>query len=72
MKVLRLPSFWRGMGWTAKAGYLLSSHQARDYPEACSILREMRGPKKPALVTPLATVARQADKQPEPLWYQKD
>lgn len=66
MKELRLPSSWRGMSFTNKAGYLCATHQAKDYSEACSILREMRGPRKPA------PAPRQKAK-PTPLaWYQKD
>ena len=41
---LRLPSFWSGMGFTAKAGYLVASAQARSYEEACRILRSLRKP----------------------------
>lgn len=42
---LNLPASWDRMGWTNKAGYLCSTHQARDYPDACSILAGMRRPK---------------------------
>lgn len=45
MSALRLPYFWRGMGFTAKAAYLCSSNQAKSYSDACSILRSMRRPK---------------------------
>ena len=45
MNTLRLPSFWSRLDWTAKAAYLRSSRQARDYSEACSLLAKMRRPK---------------------------
>ena len=47
---LRLPYFWKGMSWTARAGWLCSSKQARDYSHACSILASMPR-RKAAIVT---------------------
>lgn len=64
MSELRLPSFWKGMGWTAKAGWLLSSRQAKDYPDACRILNSLKNPKRPLAPKPI--------REPEKLWYQKD
>ncbi len=46
---LRLPFFWKRMGFTAKAAYLCSSHQAKDYSEACAKLRALK-PRKPSRV----------------------
>ena len=46
MSTLRLPSFWQGMGFTAKAGYLCATHQAKDYSDACRILRSRRAPTR--------------------------
>jgi hypothetical protein len=58
---LNLPRFWRGMGWTEKAAYLCRTHQARDFADACAILRAMPRKKKPA------------PKQVSPdYWYLKD
>ncbi len=52
---MNLPPTWKGMGWTSKAGYLVDTHQAKDYSDACRILKDMRRPKpKPK------PVARQA------------
>ena len=41
MKALNLPPSWNRMGFTARAGYLCSTHQARDYSDACSKLGQM-------------------------------
>jgi hypothetical protein len=46
MNGLRLPHFWSGMGFTARAGYLCATYQARDFAEACSLLAKMRRPKR--------------------------
>jgi hypothetical protein len=42
MSNLRLPYFWRGMSYTAKAAHLCETRQARDYSHACSILAGMK------------------------------
>jgi hypothetical protein len=39
---LRLPHFWKDMGYCAKAGYLVASAQCRTFEEACSLLNHMR------------------------------
>ncbi len=57
---LRLPTFWKGMSWCAKAGWLLSSRQASDYSDACRILGSMKKKR----VTPKTV--------PGPLWYLRD
>lgn len=41
----RLPHFWRGMSFTAKAAWLCTARLARDYSEACAILASMRRPR---------------------------
>lgn len=38
----KLPSFWSGMSFVNKASYLCSTHQARDYNEAASMLAHLR------------------------------
>lgn len=43
---MNLPPTWNRMSFTAKAGYLAATCQARDYSHACSILAKMRGPKR--------------------------
>lgn len=43
---LRLPSFWHGMGFTAKAGYLCQIGAARDFSHACSVLASLRKKRK--------------------------
>jgi len=46
---MNLPPSWSRMGWHEKAAYLCSSHQARDYSDACSMLAKLpRRKKKPA------------------------
>lgn len=35
---VKTPYFWKGMSFTAKAGYLCATKQARDYSHACSLL----------------------------------
>lgn len=50
MTTLRLPFFWRRMSWTNRAGYLLATHQAKDFSDACSILAKMRPKKRAAPV----------------------
>lgn len=52
MKDIRKPPFWHRIGWSEKAAYLLSSKQARDYSEACSMLAK-RKPRKPAPAQPV-------------------
>ncbi len=49
---MNLPPSHKGMGFTALAGYLVSTHQARDYPQACSMLAKLRRKprKKPAAI----------------------
>lgn len=42
---MNLPHFWRGMSWSAKAAWLCSSRNARDYRHACQILASL--PRKP-------------------------
>jgi hypothetical protein len=42
---IRKPPFWNRMSFTAKAGYLCASKQARDYSEACSMLAKQ--PRRP-------------------------
>lgn len=54
---LRLPTFFRGMGYTAKAGYLASSGQARDYSHACSLLAKLPRKPKPRDLRPQAVAA---------------
>jgi hypothetical protein len=39
---MNLPPSWNRMGFTAKAGYLCASHQARNYEAACAMLRKPR------------------------------
>lgn len=46
MKTLRLPNNWGTLGFTAKAGWLTQTGQARDYSEACSILGRRGGRKR--------------------------
>lgn len=41
----RLPSFWSGMSFCAKAAWLVTARMARDYNEACSMLARL--PRKP-------------------------
>ena len=43
---MKTPTFWKGMSFTAKAGYLTATRQARDYSEACSMLAKMKRPKR--------------------------
>ncbi len=57
---LRLPSFWKGMGFCARAGYLCATNQAKDYSDACRIL----GGMKKKRVTPKTV--------PGSLWYLRD
>lgn len=64
MTNLRLPSYWPGMSYTAKAGFLLATGQARDWSNACSILRNRRKTKRG---TPMAAAV--ADTK---FWYLKD
>lgn len=47
MKDIRKPPFWHRIGWSEKAAYLLSSKQARDYSEACSMLAKRKPVKQP-------------------------
>jgi hypothetical protein len=58
MSGLRLPNFWSGMSYCAKAGWLTASGQAKDFSHACSILAKMRRPKRnpPAIKTPLQNI----------------
>ena len=42
---LRLPPSWPGMGIDAKASYLCSTHQAKNYAAACAMLNRMRRAK---------------------------
>lgn len=48
MKTIRKPYFWSRLSWSARAAYLCSSNQARDYSEACSILASQPRRKKVA------------------------
>lgn len=41
----RLPHFWRGMGFTARAAWLVTAGLASDYSEACSMMARL--PRKP-------------------------
>lgn len=43
---MNLPYFWKGMSFTARAGWLLAAGRARDYSEACSMLAKMKRPKR--------------------------
>lgn len=61
---LRLPSFFRGMSWVNKAGYLVSSGQARDFSHACSILAALPRKPRPRDLTPKAV----ADLEKRKLW----
>lgn len=63
MSTLRLPYFWKGMGFCQKAAYLCSTSQARDYSDACRILGSMKK-KRPR--------AAPANKPAENLWYFRD
>ncbi len=60
---LRLPSFWKGMSFTAKAAHLCTTKQAKDYSDACRILGSMKKKR----VTP-----RRAEVAPQSLWYLRD
>ncbi len=40
----RLPYFWKGMSYTAKAAWLLSARLVCDYSEACRALNAMKKP----------------------------
>lgn len=48
MTTIKKPYFWSRMNWAARAAYLCSSHQARDYSEACSILASLPRRKRSA------------------------
>lgn len=50
MKTYRLAPTWHRMGWTAKAGWLCATGQARDYSDACSILWSFRKRRVPPTV----------------------
>jgi hypothetical protein len=52
---MKKPSFWKGMSFTAKAGYLTATRQARNYSEACAMLAAQPRRKK---TTPAPVVAR--------------
>lgn len=41
----RLPHFWRGMSWSAKAAWLVTARLASSYSEACSMMAKL--PSKP-------------------------
>lgn len=42
-RMVALPSWWSGAGFTVKAGWL--SSRGLSYPDACSLLRGRRRPK---------------------------
>ena len=45
----KLPSFWSGMSYVAKAAFLCAQGQARDFNEACSLLAQAKlRPVRPA------------------------
>ena len=48
----RLPSFWSGMGFTARAAWLCESKIAKDFSEACSMLARLPRKPKPRDVAP--------------------
>jgi len=53
---MNLPPSWNKMGWTAKAGYLVGAHLAKDYSAACAMLKELPSRKrKPAATYTPAT-----------------
>lgn len=43
-----VPPSWNSMGFVEKAGYLCSTHQAKDYSAACAMLARRRKIPKPA------------------------
>ena len=47
MKDIRKPPFWHRIGWSEKAAYLCSSRQAKDYSEACAMLKKRKPVKRP-------------------------
>lgn len=57
----KLPSFWSGMSFVNKASYLCSTHQARDYNEAASMLSRCRSrkPARPSVAQYQASLDRQ-------------
>lgn len=44
---MNVPPSWNRMGFCAKAAYLVYTHQAKDYSDACSMLARARKPKRP-------------------------
>lgn len=58
---LRLPNFWSGMSFTAKAAYLCSTNQAKDYSHACQILRSFR--RRPRAKPTQAEVVKRMEQQ---------
>lgn len=52
MIAIRKPYFWNRMSWTECAAYLVRTHQARDFPHACSILASLPRRKRTPPTTP--------------------
>lgn len=53
MKTIRKPPHWPGMTQYARRCYLVDTHQARDYSEACSMLASQPRRRKPAPAQPV-------------------
>ena len=61
---MNLPYFWSRLSFPAKAAYLCSSKQARDYSHACTILASL--PRRRRTKAHQPTLQTSAKK----LWYQ--
>lgn len=60
---MRTPSYWKGMPFTARAAWLVSTRQAATYEDACSMLAKLRKAKPP---TPIQAAVAQKE-----YWWQK-